>query len=500
MKKNAAGIVLALLLSIALGFLFRGSSDPDKQDLYTIIDTSQARFPQKVSALSEIPMEVTKLYREKELVGIIHDTSRLDTMFNEVYESEYREEFPDSKLGFVDDLFQVKELSYNVYEDRDDDIFNYIHEEQLFAIEVNRVEFSNGSFIYVKNIEDFNSAREVFILNFISKDAYTKLKNDEAIAPLLNYGTREVGLEIEPEGVKITRGLASKDEILLNETDVLTFLSYGYDPDMETYVVQEYDTVAGVGWFYGMNGSQMVSINSDKLKDENQILPVGLELNVTRFNSPFKVKVTRERMTSEVVYPDKPRLEADPNLKEGNQVVEVEEVNGFADVVYKDAFVNSESVSSDLMSYNVIVEPIQGVIRYGTYVEPRVGSGNFRWPMNNAYVMCGFGCYAGHKGTDFAANGNRGYGPIYPVDRGVVTRNSFDPGGWGYYIVIDHGNGYNSLYAHMESSGYFPVGSTVALGDQIGYVGMTGRTTAPHVHLEIRYNGGILDACTVLGC
>lgn len=499
MKKNVITIAVALLMSIGIAYALQSNSDQDKESLYSIIDTSQAIFPQDVVRQSSEPVEVTKLYREKKLVGIIHDETRLDSMFNEIYLEEYAEEFPDSKLDFIDDLYQVKSLSYNIYDDRDDDIFNYIHEEELFAIEVNKVEFSNGAIIYVKNIEDFNTAREKFILNFISEESYKRMKNDEAVPPLVNYGTRDVGIKVEPERVILSKGLASKDNILLNETDVLTFLSYGYDPEMETYIVKEYDTVAGVGWYYGMNESQIVSINPDKIKDANQILAPGMELNVTKFNSPFAVTVTRERMTSEIVYPEKPIYKSDPTLKEGVEIVEVVEANGFADVVYRDTYVNSESTDSTQISYKVVVDPVRSVIRYGTYVEPKVGSGNFRWPMNNAYIMCAHGCYAGHRGTDVAARGGN-YGPIYSIDRGVVIKNAYDPGGWGYYIVIDHNNGYTSLYAHMRSPGYFRPGTTVAKGDNIGYVGMTGRTYAPHVHLEVRRNGGIINACTVIGC
>ena len=499
MKKNVIVIASALLISIALGFLFNSNKNTDKQSLYSIIDTSQAIFPQEVRGQSDSPVEVTKLYREKKLVGIIHDETRLDSLFNEVYVNEYATEFPESKLDFVDDLFQIKELSYNLYEDRDDDIFEYIHEEDLFAIEVNRVEFSNGAIIYLKDMEHFNSAREKFILNFISKESYTKLKNDEVLPPLMNYGTRDVGIKVDPDRVVISKGLASKDNIMLSETDILTFLSYGYDPEMETYVVQDYDTVAGIGWHYGMNANQIISINSDKIKDENQILARGTELNVTKFNSPFAVTVTRERMTTEVVYAPKALYKSDPTLREGVEIVDVQEANGFADVTYLDTYVNSNGTDSEQIKYEVVVEPTQSVIRYGTYVEPKVGSGIFRWPMNNAYVMCRHGCYGGHKGTDIAARGGN-YGPILSIDRGIVTKNSYDPGGWGYYIVIDHGNGYTSLYAHMRSPGYFPTGATVGKGDNIGYVGMTGRTNAPHVHLEVRRGGGIIDACSVIGC
>ncbi|WZU01616.1 hypothetical protein MGH68_00110 [Erysipelothrix sp. D19-032] len=112
----------------------------------------------------------------------------------------------------------------------------------------------------------------------------------------------EKSLEIN-ETVKIEKGLASKEDILMNEDQVLTFLNYGYEPKLENYTVQKYDTVVGVGSQNGMSASQIVSINSDKISSEQQILQEGMELNVSKFDSPFTVLVTKEMKTTEPIYP-----------------------------------------------------------------------------------------------------------------------------------------------------------------------------------------------------
>ena len=499
MKRPSIVIAGALILSVFLGLMLSGSKDRNSQEqLYEIVDTSDSLFKQKVDFQAVDPTEITKLYRDDKLIGIIHDQTKLDLLFDEVYKESYEELFPDSKLGFKDDLFQVKTLSYNVYEDKDEDIFNYIKDENLFAVEVNKVEFSNGAIIYVKDMADFNNAVEKFTLNFISETSYRSLKNNIPLPPLLSYGSRDVSIKVEPESLKISKGLASSEDIKLDEMEVLTFLSYGYDPQMEEYTIKEYDTVAGVGYFYGMSASQIVSINSDKLKSENQLLEVGSTLNVTKFNSPFTVTVDTERMVSEQVYPPSTLLKADATLRQGVQVVDVEEKNGFADVTYVDTYVNGESTATQKISSKTIVEPIQGVIRYGTYVEPKIGSGNFRWPMNNAIISCGWQCYRNHNALDIQARGVK-YGPIYAIDRGVVVENTYNQYS-GYYVTINHNNGYTSRYGHLRAPGNFRTGSTVRSGDEIGYVGMTGITTGPHVHLEIKYNGKFINPCSVLGC
>lgn len=90
-----------------------------------------------------------------------------------------------------------------------------------------------------------------------------------------------------------------------------------------------------------------------------------------------------------------------------------------------------------------------------------------------------------HPGVDIRANQGS---PIYAVKDGVVIENSFQPGGYGRYIVIEHdqdGTVVRSLYAHMKSSDMI-VGQEVKTKDIIGYVGMTGHTTGPHIHFETR--------------
>ena len=495
-----------MALSILLGmFLQDNTSAEDLKELYEIVDTSQALFPQEVAQVNDQPVEVTKLYREEKLIGIISNESRLQELFDEVYDNEYKEDFPETKLGFVDDLMQVRELSYNIYENRDNDIFDYIHDEGLFAIEVNEVKFSNGYTLYVKDLADFNSARENFVKNFISDKAYEAIRNNDKLPELVDYGTREIDLDVLVEGgegkenIKISKGLASREEIKMNETEVLTYLSYGPEPKIETYTVKEYDSIDGVASLNGMTANQITSINSDQIRDVDQALPEGMELKVSKFNSPFTVRVTNERMTSEAIYPEATIYQSDPELNEGLQVVDVVEKSGARDVIYEDVYENGNPISSSEKSTKVTLEPVRSVVRYGTKVEPKVGSGRFRLPMDNARIICGWYCYDGHQGIDVAAYGG-GYGPIYAADRGVVVSNAYNAGGWGYYIEIDHGNGYRTLYAHMRSPGYQSVGTTVAKSENIGYVGMTGRTTGPHVHFELWSGGSRINPCSAMGC
>ncbi|MGM9598626.1 MAG: murein hydrolase activator EnvC family protein [Faecousia sp.] len=94
------------------------------------------------------------------------------------------------------------------------------------------------------------------------------------------------------------------------------------------------------------------------------------------------------------------------------------------------------------------------------------------------------GIYCLHNGVDFAASMGT---PIYASKSGVVTTACL-AGGWGNYVVINHGDGFSTLYAHMT---YFIVsaGEYVEQGETIGYVGSTGNSTGPHLHFTIFYDG-----------
>lgn len=103
----------------------------------------------------------------------------------------------------------------------------------------------------------------------------------------------------------------------------------------------------------------------------------------------------------------------------------------------------------------------------------------------------------GHTGTDLPKPMND---PIYSIADGKVYAVVPMNNSYGNYIMIDHGNGYISLYAHMNKFvDGLKVGDTVHAGQQIGFVGTTGRSTGPHLHLEIRINGKREDALKVMG-
>ena len=126
------------------------------------------------------------------------------------------------------------------------------------------------------------------------------------------------------------------------------------------------------------------------------------------------------------------------------------------------------------------------------------GTGSFGWPVPSCtYITSKFGpryhpvtgaYQSTHTGLDIGASHGA---TIVASDSGTVTTAGVK-GGYGKCVMIDHGNGYYTLYGHMSSIAVSQ-GQSVSKGDTIGYVGSTGVSTGPHCHFEIRVNGVCTD-------
>jgi LysM repeat protein len=121
------------------------------------------------------------------------------------------------------------------------------------------------------------------------------------------------------------------------------------------------------------------------------------------------------------------------------------------------------------------------------------GSGVFAWP-SSQHTLSGNDYWSGHLGIDIA--GSLGDG-VFAADSGVIVFAGWANGGYGNMVMIDHGNGYQTLYAHLSSVSS-ACGQSVGTGTYIGAIGSTGNSTGPHLHFEVRYLGGFISPWFVL--
>ena len=117
-------------------------------------------------------------------------------------------------------------------------------------------------------------------------------------------------------------------------------------------------------------------------------------------------------------------------------------------------------------------------------------SEGFIWPLPHTHNITSYMEWRWgrmHNGIDIAGGDDYGM-PFLAADSGTVIWAGNDGGGYGNYVMIDHGNGYITVYGHASSLACY-TGQHVNQGDVIGYVGSTGNSTGPHLHFEIRLNG-----------
>ncbi|MDO4380583.1 MAG: M23 family metallopeptidase [Clostridia bacterium] len=121
---------------------------------------------------------------------------------------------------------------------------------------------------------------------------------------------------------------------------------------------------------------------------------------------------------------------------------------------------------------------------------------SWAWPLGNisCYISSPYGNrsasisgWSFHGGMDISASGVYGK-PIYASRAGTVIAAVWGTTGYGRYVIIDHGDGFSTVYGHCSEL-VVQTGQTVAKGQHIANVGSTGNSTGPHLHFEVRYNG-----------
>lgn len=166
--------------------------------------------------------------------------------------------------------------------------------------------------------------------------------------------------------------------------------------------------------------------------------------------------------------------------------------------------VNGKQIAKTVLSKEVVKKPVEKVVLKGTAVpvatatsKSNAKSAGFIRPMNKGdvkLVTAYWGDGRGHKGIDLAGDVGA---PIFAAKAGKVTFAGWD-GNYGYAVVVDHGNGYQTRYAHASAL-CVKKGATVSQGQQIAKVGNTGRSTGPHLHFEILKGGKQINPSSYIG-
>lgn len=244
------------------------------------------------------------------------------------------------------------------------------------------------------------------------------------------------------------------------------------------------DTLHSIAKKYDVWEDQLLEdnkgINSKKLE-------VGSNI-IVKQQAPVLTYEVVEKITYDKVIEHKVEEQKSADIYEGMTETQQAGADGLSEITARVTLQNGKKVEEEALVTTVKEEPVTEVVLVGTKERPpTVGSGKYIWPLKDSFTQSsGFGSRWGrqHKGIDLAVSVGT---TVYAADGGTVVEAQYS-GSYGNVVMIDHQNGQETRYAH-NSKLLVKKGDKVYQGQPIAKSGNTGRSTGPHVHFEIRFNG-----------
>lgn len=264
-----------------------------------------------------------------------------------------------------------------------------------------------------------------------------------------------------------------------------------------TYTVEAGDSYYYIAELYGMSVDDLLDMNPGY---DPKLLRVGDVLTISNA-VPYLTIVNVERQNYVQDVPYQVEYQDDNTMYQGDYKVLSAGTFGKADVTANVTYINGEETARQVVASVTLSDPVTETQARGTIPRPTwFPTGSFRWPCNGTitsyfgYRNTGIrGASTYHQGLDIA----NGYGTaIYAADGGTVTYSGWR-GGYGYLVIIDHGNGYQTYYGH-NSSLVVSAGEHVYKGQQIARMGSTGVSSGNHCHFGILINGTFVNPLNYL--
>ena len=288
--------------------------------------------------------------------------------------------------------------------------------------------------------------------------------------------------------------ISTDEEIFTDEKTLTKYLMFGELKEDQYYTVQEGDTIETISYNNKLATSEFLIVNPE-FTSANNILSPGQQVKIGLINPIVDVVVeTHNVLDQESHY--KTVEQKDSSLDSGVTKVISEGQNGVDRLTTKIKSVNGEQTNVVIVSSETITPAVDKVVKVGTssYAGYAGGtapimSGSWAWPtISQYYISSPFGYRWGklHEALDIAGSGEGS--PIYAAGSGTAVSVKALSGSLGNHIVIDHHNGYYTLYAHLHSIN-IAEGQSINKGQQIGTMGHTGFATGTHLHFGLYRNG-----------
>jgi len=324
----------------------------------------------------------------------------------------------------------------------------------------------------------------------IGSETTTPMNTETVPTPTIVPVEQEVSSSVKLNEMDFeTNDLVSLEEGITRSIELSTIIPSRPRVDVITYTVEKGDTLFGIAEGFGIKPETLLWGNFETLKDNPHLLSPNQVLNILPIDGVYYQwhegdsfeKVADEFKTDAKSITDFPGNRFDlVQLTEGTQDIE----SGTWVIVPGGKRPIKDWGPPAISRSNPASARYYGEGSCGSVYEGAIGTGTFVWP--TAYHgISGYGYSGIHPAIDIG--GNTG-DAIVSSDSGVVVFAGWSNFGYGYLIVIDHGNGFQTAYAHLSAVAV-GCGQSVFQGGYIGAMGSTGNSTGPHLHYEISYNG-----------
>lgn len=428
-----------------------------------------------------------------EQLGLVESEKKL-LSYIDSKQNEIKEKYLVDQVDIPADIYIQKVVTYDKNIENIKDMYSKIIQKTNFSIEGYKVSIAGKNGEKNFNITKYEILEESIknIINvFVGEEAYNNYLNGTQ-SEIETLGTYIESIYVENEITTKKEKISVDETIYFNAKDLTYYLLYGEEGYSKKYVASIGDTVESISFKNKISVDEFLMSNPSIINSESLLYP-GQEVTIGVIDPQIQITV-EQLVTEEAVLNYKSIETVDENRLIGDDEIIIQGENGILKVTSNEKITNGISVYVKQLSTELLKPAIDRVMIKGGKKVSGVGSlKDWAWPVDHVRITDRFGWRINpvtfkrhlHDAVDFASP----YGaPIYAANNGVVTIKG-NVGTCGKTVEINHNNGYYSVYCHMSKYGNITKGQAVEKGQIIGYIGMTGNTTGPHLHFGI-WKGG----------
>ncbi len=443
------------------------------------------------------PISVYQVYLNGNNLGYIENDQELYHLINNE-QKEIKEKYDVDNVYPPNGLEVVLHVTYGDNISKTTDIYEKIQEEQAFTINGYKItiykEDEENEVIYVLDEQIFIDAIKEFVTVFVGANEFELFMNDNQLE------IKDVGSIIETlyfdETIKVkNENISIKEKIFTDVSTLSQYLLYGSNEKQDVYEVKEGETIVDVAFNNQLNTEEFLIANPN-FTSENNLLSAGQVVNIGLIN-PLISLIVESHVVEDLEIDYDKEIEYDYTKHVGYTLKKQEGQTGVSRATLKLKTVNGEMHEVINISDEEIRPAVSEIIvrggrrqNYQSNTSNIYGdTANWGWPTIRPYIISSpYGWRWGkmHEAIDITGTGQGS--PIFAANNGTIEFAGWDSTGGGRTVVINHNNGYYTVYAHLNSL-YVRTGQAVARGTTLGGMGRTGRATGTHLHYGV-YIGG----------